>query len=314
MATLTGVSQSTVARLHRQHRDTLGSIQPGRPRTLTERQERLIARSAASGSVLTAVEAQTSLQASSLADVSVQTVRRALERSGLHARIRPKKPLLRPRHRSQRLAFARKYQNWTVEDWRRVVWSDETKVCLLGSSGRSYCWRRSGGPLLEHHILPTLKHGGGSILAWGCMTARGLGYLVRLPEGLDAPLYVNILQEQLLGTLEWYGLETGEVVFQHDNDPKHKAKITMDWLLDSGLSVLDWPSQSPDLNPIEHLWAELKRRLHSREEAPGSVEDLWLAMEEEWNGIGADFCVRLIDTMPQRVAAVLQARGGNTSW
>ena len=269
VAAQTRVSQSTLARLHKQHLGPSATTNTGRPRTLSKRQERFIVRSAVSGSTVTAVEAQASLQASSLANVSTQTVRRALERNSLHARIRPKKPLLRPRHRAQRIAFARKYQNWTVEDWRQVVWSDETKVCLLGPSGRPYCWRRQGGPLLEHHVLPTL---------------------------------------------EWYGLEKGKTVFRHDNDPKHKAKATMQWLSDSGPSVLDWPSQPPDLNPIEHLWAEFKKRLHKRQNAPDTVEDLWLAMEEEWNNLGPEVCVKLIDTMPERIAAVLQAKGGHTSW
>jgi DDE superfamily endonuclease len=201
-----------------------------------------------------------------------------------------------------------------VEDWRRVVWSDETKINMFGSDGRYYCWRKPGGPVLDHHFKPTVKHGGGALFLWGCMTVKGVGFMAKIDNGLDAQLYVKILNEELIQTFDWYGLEKDQIVFQHDNDPKHTAKITKEWLSRSGLNVLDWPPQSPDLNPIEHLWAELKKRLRNREKLPTNKSDFWEAVEEEWEGIPADFCLKLIDTMSDRIADVLKAKGGHTSW
>jgi hypothetical protein len=146
------------------------------------------------------------------------------------------------------------------------------------------------------------------------MTAKGIGYLTKIDNGLDAKLYVRILNGELMDTLQWYDLEKHEIVFQHDNDPKHTAGITKTWLSESGLTVLDWPAQSPDLNPIEHLWAELKRRLRNRPNLPSSLPNLWEAVQEEWEAIPQDFCMRLISSMPSRVSDVLKTKGGHTSW
>jgi hypothetical protein len=155
-----GVSQSSVSRLRREYLSHQESPKVGRPMILSSRQAREIGRLVGSGRLLTAVDARQDMESSNLAVVSAKTVRRSLRRSELKARVRRKKPLLRPQHREKRLAFATKYKDWTLEDWHRVIWSDETKINLFGSDGRYYCWRKDGGPALEHHFKPTVKHGG----------------------------------------------------------------------------------------------------------------------------------------------------------
>ena len=104
------------------------------------------------------------------------------------------------------------------------------------------------------HVVGTLKHGGGSIMVWGCMTAEGPGFMTKIDGCLDAELYCHILEGELQDTIEWYGLERDKVIFQHDNDPKHTARRTKEWLERNKLQVLDWLAQSPDLNTIKHLW------------------------------------------------------------
>src|SRR5262249_46109225 len=149
----------------------------------------------------------------------------------------------------------------------------------------------------------------GSLMMWGCMTAQGAGYACRIDGKMDAALYTRILDDELLQTLEYYGLSRGDIVFQQDNDPKHTSAAARKWLEDHKIETLEWPPQSPDLNPIEHLWQHLKRRLAAYETEPAGVHELWERVEAEWNKIPRDVCMGLIESMPRRVCAVLKAKG-----
>ena len=140
-----------------------------------------------------------------------------------------KKPLLLPRHKKARLEFAKKYKHWNYEDWCKIVWSDESKFNIFGSDGRQYCWKRSGESLKDNHVKGTVKFGGGGIFVWGCFTAQGIGYLVRIDGGMDAKLYCEILEDDFLGTLDYYDINLVDIIYQQDNDPKHTAKITKEW-------------------------------------------------------------------------------------
>ncbi|KAJ4428261.1 hypothetical protein ANN_24278 [Periplaneta americana] len=102
-------------------------------------------------------------------------------------------------------------------------------------------------------------------------------------------------------------------VTQLDNGSwPHVSAATMQWYADNNVHRLDWPAQSPDLNPIEHLWVELDRRLRSREMRPISIVQLSAMLQEEWRRIPVDILHKLVESMPDRVAAVIATRGGTT--
>lgn len=267
-----------------------------------------------SGQAETAVQLARDLRDTTGVEVSDDTVRRALKQAGLKAAEKKKKPRLLPTHKRRRLEFARKYQHWTVEDWKRVVWSDETKINRLGSDGRKWCWKKPGDGLKDQHVRGSVKFGGGSLMMWGCMTARGVGHSCRIDGGMDAALYCSILDDEFLMSLDYYGLERGDIVFQQDNDPKHTSTMARKWFQDHGIEVLEWPAQSPDLNPIENLWDHLKRKLNAYETEPKGIHELWERVQTEWNRIPVETCLNLIESMPRRIEAVLKAKGGYTKY
>jgi len=308
------ISKSTVARWRAKEEKDIPRSVGGRPRKLTLRDSRIIARHAIIGQIPTATALQKHLEQRYGLSAHRTTVARSLKRSGLGSFAKRKKALLSAKHRNARLKFAREHLKWTEANWSRVFFSDETKINLWNSDGRQYCWKKRGDRLRDQHVVSTLKHGGGSIMIWSCFCAAGPGYVCRIDGAMNAKDYKGILKSDLLDSMKYYADKVADPIFQQDNDSKHTAKSTLKWLDKQSFEVVEWPSQSPDLNPIERLWAILKRRLGEYPTKPRNRDELWERVVKTWDAISTDECAELIKSMPARMTAVIKAKGGYTRY
>lgn len=311
---LTGISIGTISNLRKKHFPNHSKSKGGRPPKLSPANVHYSIRQITTAKVDNASQLTNTLSNIINEPLSHKTVRRALKAAGMKAVVKKKRPKLTQRHKRERMDFAIAHRDWTIEDWKHVVWSDETKINCLGSDGRVWVWKRAGEQLNPRLVQETTKFGGGCIMFWGCMFWGGVGYGTRIDGRMDADLYTQIMADELLNSLEYYSKNREDILFQQDNDPKHTSKKAKKWFEDNEIQVMKWPAQSPDLNPIEHLWHHLKNKVGAIEPPPASLEELWERVQVEWNGIGKEVCQNLIESMPRRMQAVIQAKGGYTKY
>jgi transposase len=239
-----------------------------------------------------------------IAKISPSTVKRRLNDDGLKGRAPLKKSLLTAKHIKARLEFGLKHQSWTVEDWKRVLFSDETKLNKRGSDGKTWTWRRTGELLKPKHVKQTVKHDQ-SVMAWGCFSSTGVGDIHIIQDIMNAGVYIRILSSHMLPSAR--RLFNENFIFQQDNDPKHTAKRVKEYLVSKKIILLDWPSQSPDLNPIENVWNELKKLI--KLERIEKKSDLDGAIKRAWQNIKPEYCNSLIESMPRRMDQLVKNKG-----
>ena len=215
------------------------------------------------------------------------------------------------RHRDARLKFVTEHKDKEYSYWEKVLWTDETKIELFGHNSRNHVWRKDGEVYSPKNTIPTVKFGGGSIMIWGCFSAQGVGNMSVIDGTMNAESYKKILQENLLPLVEKLRLPH-DWIFQQDNDPKHTARTTKKWFAENNVHVMQWPSQSPDLNPIENLWRYLKIQIGKR--APTTLRDLRTICQEEWNKIPVNTCKSLVETYRNRLVAVELNKGYATKY
>ena len=147
-------------------------------------------------------------------------------------------------------------------------------------------------------------------MLWGCFSVAGTRRLVRIEGKMSRAKYRHVFDKNLLQSAQ--DLILGRrFTFQQDNDPKHTAKTTQEWLWDESLNVLEWPSQSPDSNPIEHLWRDLK--ITVQQHSPSNLTEFERICREEWEKLPKYSCAKLVVSYPRRLKAVIAAKGSSTS-
>ena len=198
---MTGIPQPTISNWSKKYRMTRtvnwkkGS---GRMKIINDRTSNRIIRWITSGKCNNCVEIQRELKNEGI-NVSRDTVSTTLKSKGWIPVVKKKRQFLTTKHRNERLDFAKKYQHWTVNDWSKVIFSDETKVNRLGSDGIRYVWKRIGDTIENNERLTqsVSQFGGGSIMVWSCFGVRGVGLVVTNNETINSNLYTLIMKENM---------------------------------------------------------------------------------------------------------------------
>lgn len=282
----------------------------GRPRKLTSAEEKFIRRTVRKEPDISLKELTQQIETSFGTLVHPSTVSRALHRTGFKSCVAVRKPYISDVNRKKRLKFAKEFVNEEINFWKKVLFSDESKYTIFDQT-RKLVWRKKGEKYLTKNLKATVKHGGKGVLVWGCMAASGTGNLHFIRQIMTKYVYLDILRKNLNASVQKLQLPEG-YYFQHDNDPKHTAYVVRQWILYNVPHLLQTPPQSPDINPIENLWAELGKKIHNfKISRQRELEDI---LQREWENISSDYTQKLIESMPRRLQAIIDAKGGPTKY
>nr|XP_047145668.1 uncharacterized protein LOC124818682 [Hydra vulgaris] len=201
------------------------------------------------------------------------------------------------------------YQRENIEEHYYLV--KEPGSSYVGQSdGKQYARRPQNQELSPQYTLKTVKHSGSKVIVWGSFSWSGVGPLYRIQGTMDQHIYKEILENVMLS----YAQENLPLVwkFQQDNDPKHTAKSIKVWLTANKIDVLGWPTQSPDLNPIENLWKEVDRNINRL--TATNLNYLCVEIKAAWDAITPERCQNLISSMGRRCQAVIDSKGYPTKY
>ncbi len=204
----------------------------------------------------------------------------------------------------RRLNWAKEKKNRTVAQWSKVLFSDESKFVfhletkVLESGGR-----------VERLKLLEVQCEVSSLWWFGVQCLLLVLVHCFLKTNITAPVYQEMLEHFMLPSANQL-FKDADFIFQQDLAPAHTAKNTKSWLNDHGVGVLDWPANSPDLNPIENIWGIVKSKM--RNKRPKNADELKATFKETWASIPPQQCHKLITSMPRRIEAVIKAKGAPT--
>ncbi|KAI7951808.1 hypothetical protein MJO28_007492 [Puccinia striiformis f. sp. tritici] len=247
--------------------------------------------------------------------ISIKTGRRRAHQLGFHNRRAVKKPFVNERQAARRLAFATSHLSWTIDDWRSVLWTDESSFELGKNTKAVSVWRKTDERYRPECLEPTFRSGRSSTMIWAGFFDKTKTPVVFMPPGQRkaADFIKNVYDVGLkpfMNTID----EENRPTLMEDNAPVHTALLSREYCASNDIRKIDnWPAQSPDLNPIENVWKDLKVAVQTLYN-PRSIPELKEAIGQAWDDYPAHTFDNLLQSMPRRMQGVVEAKGGPTRW
>lgn len=283
----------------------------GRPRSTTEVEDQSILRCCDEDPFRTSTEIKNILKL----NVSRSTIRRRLNKEGRHGRKSAVKEMLKDQHKVARLRFALAYRSKPLSYWDRVIFTDE-KVFSTAPNSSVHVYRPSGLRFNRKYVQQRQRCGRTSVTVWGWISANGCGVLWELDRPLTSAYYCKILEDIMLPSVR-HRFQSGCVIYQHDLSPVHTAKRVKQWFqMNEDIELLNWPPKGADLNPIEHVWAEMEKIIRSKRPAPTSKAALSQAVHDAWEELSQNsgFIKKIVASVPRRLNAVVEEEGNWTRY
>jgi len=280
----------------------------GRPKKTSAADDRQMRRFVSKNRFSTAAEVKIGVNLPS--NISLRLIQRRLFHFDLKCYRAAHKPMVSRINRIKRKKFSKKYAKWSLKDWKRVAFTDESRFSLFGSDSQYLVRRNSNERLASNCVRKCIQGRGGSVMAWGVVTYKGPGPLVFLDKNLNGQTYLNLLENEFLPYYENnLPLNT---IFQQDNAPPHRCQTVEKFIDKNIIYTLPWPPQSPDLNVIENVWQYVKRQLKYYKST--NKRELMKNIEIIWQSVPVTFIRRLIESMPRRIDAVDKSKGYPTKY
>ncbi|UYV83336.1 hypothetical protein LAZ67_23000615 [Cordylochernes scorpioides] len=307
-----GVTRSVVSKLWKKFQTTANvarTAEQGRPRVTTLNQDRYLSLLVRRNRRMTASQLRSDLNAAKGVLVSTDTIRRRLHKKGLYAR-RPIicVPLTPPKKRARKL-WCRQHVAWNPDEWRRVIITDESRFSLNSDSCRVFVWREVGTRNNPRNIVEKDPYRSQGFMVWAGIFLGGRTALHIFRQGtLTGQRY----RDEILAAYHW---KLGEnFLLMDDNARPHRAGVVDTFLQNLAIARMNWPARSPDLNPIEHVWDNLGRRISSLQPSSRNTHELETALTQEWALIPQELINSLILSMGHRCRACLSVKGDHTPY
>lgn len=291
----------------------------GRPHKLTERDERAVVRTLRKNPRLR------------LGDVAKQfncsrnLIRKTAHKNGLHRRVARRKPFMSAKTVKKRIEWAKVNRD---RDWNNVIFTDECSVEMGMNHRKNWVTRKAGEAYLPQMLDRTFRSNRQTLMVWGAIAHDHKWPLCRIAlkastsdgktrtkaEGLNGRRYVDLIMNgpMLSAVNSLKDEQGGDVLVVEDGAPSHSSVVAKNFRKENGIVNLIHPPTSPDLNAIESVWMELKRRVSGITPVATNLDQLWAHLQTAWDEIPLSFINKVVESMPTRVKAVAKAKGQPT--